>query len=99
MIRKTVFIVMYALSIAAVLLGTRRYLRGHYYSLEDWRHYRIFNFLQKLNFDSIERMRLIQRISIEKYMLKRKAGHITYSLILGGLVLFGLALALAAIWI
>ena len=97
--RQAVFVVLYTASIVSVILGARRFLRGFYYSLEDWRHYRIFVFLRGLNFESIERMRLMQRITIEKYMLKRRSGHITYSMIFGGLTLFVITLVLAAVWI
>lgn len=96
--RQPLFVILYIVSIAAVILGARRYLRGRCYSLEDWRHYKLFTFLRDLNFESLEKMRLIERISIEKYLLNRKAGHITYALIFGGLALFMITLALAVVW-
>jgi len=98
-LRQALFAVLYALSLAAVLLGARRYLTGRYYSLEDWWHYRIFVFLRRLEFESLEKMRLIQNISIQKYELKRRQGHLTYALFFGGLALFLMSLRLAARWI
>ena len=97
--RQWIFAALYAVSLAAVLLGGRRFLQGRYYSLEDWWHYRIFAFLRRLEFENLEKMRLIQNISIEKYQLKRRQGHLTCALVCGGLALFLGALALAAAWL
>lgn len=97
--RQIVFALLYAGSLAAVLAGARRYLHKRCYTLEDWRHYRLFSYLRRLNFESLEKMRLLERIAIEKYEHNRHEGHVTYGLIFGGAGVLVLALALATVWI